>query len=117
MLWNFLFKERSKKVIPYLEWLYDEDIQEHIRLSTEFNEEISEELKAPYLPFYVHNVFDFYDRIKTQWNVGFDGLIGLNYQSIVQMSKVFDFELSEVNMMIIQEIELFIVEKSRKKNG
>lgn len=56
-------------------------------------------------------VFEFYDTIKTQWNVGMAGLIGLNYASIEMASRVYEFELTPFRMDVIREIESFYLKK------
>lgn len=67
------------------------------------------------MPIYILKVLDFYNKISTQWVVGFDGIVGLNYQSVESVARIFDFELTPFRMSVIQEIESFTLNKKMEK--
>jgi len=69
----------------------------------------------PKVPRYIYNIIDFYYKIQTQWNVGFGGRVGLNYQSVKQTAEIFEFDLNDFSMSVIQEIEYFILQKDNSK--
>jgi len=70
----------------------------------------------PELPQHVQNVLDFFQKVSTQWRAGgMGGLIGLDYNAVVEMAKIYEFELNTLNMDILREIERFYIE--RQNNG
>ena len=56
-------------------------------------------------------VVEFFNIIKTQWNVGFSGAIGLNYLSVIETAKIYDFELTPYRMELIRFIEGYHLKK------
>ena len=63
------------------------------------------------LPKHISEVVEFYQMIKTQWNVGFGGLIGLNYISVIEVAKIYNFELTPYRMEIIRHIESYFLNR------
>jgi len=56
-------------------------------------------------------VIEFFQTIRTQWNVGFNGLIGLNYVSVVEIAKIHNFELTPYRMELIRFIETYYLKR------
>ena len=67
------------------------------------------------MPKYFLDVLSFYNKVSTQWIVGFSGIVGLNYQSVKDMAEIFEFELTPFNMSVIQEIEGYVLDQDAKK--
>jgi hypothetical protein len=61
----------------------------------------------------MREVIDFFQKIGTQWIVsGMGGIIGLNYSSIIEIAKIYEFELNPYRMDLIRFIERYYIERS-----
>lgn len=117
VLWYVQRAKSRKKVIEYLEWQHDDGVQTFIDIAIDIGEEIPDEVMPPKMPKYIQKALDFYDKVKTQWVVGFGGIVGLNYQSVESVARIYEFELTPFNMAVIQEIETYILNKNRTADG
>lgn len=62
----------------------------------------------------MREVIDFFQKISTQWLVGgMGGMIGLNYNAVVEVAKIYDFELTPYRMDLIRFVERYYIERSR----
>lgn len=83
-------------------------MQEYLRIAKDTGAKIDNEAQAPYLPFFVSEIFWFYEKISTQWIVGgfMSGVpIGLNYQSVRIVADIYDFSLTSWQMEGLRDIE------------
>ncbi len=69
------------------------------------------EALPPKLPKHMMEVIEFFQTIKTQWNVGFGGAVGLNYVSVIEVAKIHEFELTPYRMELIRYIESYYLNK------
>jgi len=71
------------------------------------------EVLPPKLPLHIKEVMDFFRKISTQWVVGgMGGAIGLNYNAVVEVAKIYGFEITPYRMDLIRFIEEYILERS-----
>jgi len=68
------------------------------------------------VPRYIQDVLSFYYKVSTQWNVGFGGRIGLNYQSVKDVADIFGFDINDFTMTVLQEIEHFILHRESTRS-
>jgi len=62
----------------------------------------------------MREVVDFFQKISTQWVVGgMCGVIGLNYSAVIEIAKIYDFELTPYRMDLVRFIEKDTIERSR----
>jgi hypothetical protein len=92
-------------------------VQTFIKVAVDTGESLPDEVMPPKMPKHILEVIDFFDTVATQWNVGFAGMIGLNYQSVTSMASVYSFELTPYRMDVLREIEYYYLERNKSKDG
>lgn len=70
----------------------------------------------PYLPLFLREAVDFYDKVKTQWRVvsgmAGGGYVGLDYIAVCRTAEIYGFELDDFKMDVLREIENFMIGRS-----
>lgn len=97
-----------------MSWQFDKSIQDFIKTAQDIGSELPKEVLCPFVPLYILEVFNFFNKVSTQWNVGgMDGrLLGLNYLAVLETAKIYKFEMLPYKMDILREIEAFYIERS-----
>lgn len=72
--------------------------------------------KAPELLQENQESWYLWSKLQTQWNVGYAGLIGLNYQSIELLAEIEAIDLTPSIMNKIRTLELETLKNEREKS-
>ncbi|WP_371815598.1 DUF1799 domain-containing protein [Nitratiruptor sp. YY08-26] len=68
------------------------------------------------MPESVQEIVDFFHKINTQWRIApMGGVIGLDYMAVIEIARIYEFELTTFAMDVIREMERFYIE--RQNNG
>lgn len=60
-------------------------------------------------------IWELWQKINTQWRVGFGGVVGLDYAAIPYIAEVMDYEITPVDLDKIKVLEIYTLKKQKEE--
>ena len=110
------YRIRGKRLKEYFKWLFDESLQEYLKMAVKEGLKISKKYQAPYLSKRSEKLIHIYSIVSNLWHYKSLGKQGsmkasLIYTDILSLLKMMKIKYNKLDIQLLQVIETIMIDK------